>query len=97
LKFCGRESLAGCSLLHSSSVFGIHHLSNAALCLSFWSFEPLSKSQDASTLPFSSKVSAISETLVFVSSVGSFHANDWSLNCGFELPGQLAPEQAAYV
>jgi aerobic-type carbon monoxide dehydrogenase small subunit (CoxS/CutS family) len=26
-----------------------------------------------------------------------FDANGWSLNCGLELPGQLAPEQAAYV
>jgi hypothetical protein len=32
LKFCGCESLAGCSLFHFfSSVFGIHHLSNAGM------------------------------------------------------------------
>jgi hypothetical protein len=46
---------------------------------------------------FSFKLCAISETLVYVSLVGSFHANGWSLNCGLELAGQLAPEQAAYV
>jgi hypothetical protein len=46
---------------------------------------------------FSSKVCATSETLVCVFLVGSFHANDWSLNCGLELPGQLALEEAAYV
>jgi hypothetical protein len=46
---------------------------------------------------FSSKVCAISETWVCVFLVGSFHANGWSLDCGLELSGQLAPEQAAYV
>lgn len=49
-----------------------------------------------SSQPHSQSVT-VSETLVCVFLVGSFHANDWSLNCGLELPGQLAPEQAAYV
>jgi len=40
LKFCGCESLAGCSFLHFfSSVFGIHHLSKCwfvPIFLEFW-------------------------------------------------------------